>query len=229
MDRSNKNTTFGQKLRYLKSLEISKDMKNLFTKIWKEGWWLTDDMKETKSGYGSSLKETQAVSKLLLEIIEDYNIRTIIDAACGDLNWLSRLELDIDRYIGYDIVDGIIEDNNKKYSNEVFSFKCGDVVVEDLPKSDLIICRYCFQHWIHESVMGCIDNFKKSRSTYLLATSHLDIDKNENERWIDMRKSPFNFPEPLISIKEDKYFYVENANICLWRLEDIDTNNFEKI
>jgi hypothetical protein len=212
---------FKKKIEDLIKEQRSDDMKSVFTKIWKSGQWVKGGNIETRCGCGSTLESTLVVSKLLVKIIGEYNIRTITDAACGDLNWISQIDLKIDRYLGYDVVDEMIKNNIKKYKNDVFDFKCEDVIGADLPTSDLIISRYCFQHWRMSDTIMAIKNFQKSQSTYLLATSHSDVDINRNEKWVDLKKSPFNFPEPLISVKENNNFQDRLSNICLWKLSDI--------
>ena len=48
--------------------------------------------------------------------IKKYNIKNIIDVACGAFNWLKSVAESVDYYQGNDIVKRLIESNNKTYS-----------------------------------------------------------------------------------------------------------------
>jgi hypothetical protein len=197
-----------------------------FTDTWDNKVWVAKGVVETRSGCGSTMQGTKIIRELLLKIIDEYNIKIITDAACGDLNWISKIDMNIDRYVGYDIVEEMIESNIKKCSDDVFSFKCENIITADLPKSDLIVCRYCFQHWSSELIKEAILNFKRSCSKYLLATSHSPIAVNRAFRQVDLEEAPFNFPKPIISVKEDINPQDKKAYICLWELDDIKEECF---
>jgi hypothetical protein len=218
---------FREKICKLEQIRRTDLIKARFTKTWEKKSWVTKGVVETRSGCGSTMQGTKIIRELLLKIIDEYNIKTITDAACGDLNWISKVDLKIDKYLGYDIVGKMIDNNIKKYKNDIFDFKCDDVITIDLPASDLIICRYCFQHWEMSDTIMAIKNFKRSGSKYLLATSHSPIRYNANLRWIDLEKTPFNLPKPLVYIKEDINPQDKKAYICLWKLDNIKEEYFD--
>jgi hypothetical protein len=205
----------------LEQIQKTNAIKVYFTDVWEKKIWAIEGVEETRSGSGSTMQGTKIIRELLLKIIDEYNIKTVTDAACGDINWISKINMNIDRYIGYDVVEEMIENNTKKYSSDVFSFKCEDIISVDLPKSDLIICRYCFQHWSLDCIKEAIINFKRSGSKYLLATSHSSIVVNRKFEWVNLEKTPFNFPKPIIDVKEDINPQDDKAYICLWKLDDI--------
>jgi hypothetical protein len=60
---------------------------------------------ESESGPGSSLEFTKLTRVYLQDIVERYSIRSIIDVACGDWNWMRHIMPlpGVQSYTGYDI------------------------------------------------------------------------------------------------------------------------------
>ena len=63
---------------------------------------------ESRSGPGSTIAETEKIIDHIRVIINRYNIDSVTDLPCGDLNWIKYLFKDIKRYIGCDIVEECI-------------------------------------------------------------------------------------------------------------------------
>jgi hypothetical protein len=117
------------------------------------------------------------------------------------------VDLEYVHYIGSDVVDEIIENNNKKFKRPNIEFKVLDLINDNLPKVDLIIVRDCFIHFSLENINTALSNLKKSGSKYLLTTSFMDCQVNYNiitgsYRKINLLKNPFNFSNPLLIINE---------------------------
>lgn len=175
---------------------------------------------ESVSGSGSSLSVTQNIRTFLTEVIKKYEIGSILDAPCGDLNWIHTLDLKIP-YIGVDIVRPLIAENKLKYASRDMKFMVKNIVNDPLPKSDLILCRDCFIHLSEKNVIRCLKNLKESGSKYLITNTY-PISKNEalgskRFRQLNMNIEPFNFPEPIEKIAEQE----GNKFACLWKLEDL--------
>jgi len=59
---------------------------------------------ESESGPGSSTSFTQGTREYLHDVIERYSVRSIVDVACGDWNWMRHVDLaalGVESYIGY--------------------------------------------------------------------------------------------------------------------------------
>ena len=121
------------------------------------------------------------------------------------------MDLNNNDYIGYDVIDEIIDTNINKYSSNNIKFELKDIINDDIRKSDLIICRDFTFHISNENVLKLLDNFKKSGSKYLLSTSfnyidiNYDIDTSSNGygfRKINLLKPPFNLSNPIYEFIE---------------------------
>ena len=76
--------------------------KSVFTDIVDKSVW---GSKESVSGPGSALVSTAKLRAELPAILSELRIKKLVDAPCGDRNWIKHLEYDFDLYIGVDIVE----------------------------------------------------------------------------------------------------------------------------
>lgn len=194
-------------------------LKEIFDRIYEKNLWQSS---ETVSGKGSELIFAQNLLLYLPVLLKKYNVKTVVDAPCGDYNWILHLDYRFEKYTGIDIVQKLIE-KNKKYENERVKFFAGDILTYNIPSSDLIFCRDCFIHLTFKQIFKALENFKKSGAGFIMLTSY-DNCRNEDVlagqfRKINLLLPPFNFPAPNDIIQElpseeGKYF-------CLWKLEDL--------
>jgi hypothetical protein len=59
---------------------------------------------ESASGPGSSGSFTHVTRDYLQDVIERYSVRSIVDVACGDWNWMRQIDLaalGVESYVGY--------------------------------------------------------------------------------------------------------------------------------
>lgn len=218
---------------YIVASEEDKQRKNSFTYIYhhKDVWKGT----ESSSGLGSTLQATDTLHCLLPALIKSLNIHIFLDAGCGDLNWIKKVPLGIDYYIGVDIVDELIEKNMKTYQGDWIKFECLDITKDPLPYADLIFCRDCLQHLSYNDIKAVINNFKASGSRYLLATTYFNLKENTrdirsgNFHVVNLMKEPFNLPEPIISFDElsaEEDMLMWRKRMGIWRLSDIEFSSF---
>jgi len=183
--------------------------------------WKQNKNRESSSGVGSTLYNTQNTKSTLLNVINKYNIRSILDIPCGDMNWISKVDLN-SQYTGMDISNSLIEYNKKNYSF-MGDFHVHDIVSTPLNKYyDLILSRDFLFHLSHENTLNVIRNFKNSGSTYLLTSTFPDSKYNDkiNDNGffkINLQLEPFNLPEPIELFQE-----IETGKyLGLWKLKDI--------
>lgn len=177
-------------------------LENVFNTIYEKKLWVLKDG-DPMSGPGSSLYSTQNLLVELPIALKKFSVKTLLDAGCGDLNWMKHLfPLDNINYIGADVVERWINEHKMNYSS--YEFIKLDITKDKLPCADLMLCRDCLFHLSFGKIYNVLNNFLKSDIQYLAATSNFQI-KNKNIktgyfRLLDLRIDPFNFPEPLHTI-----------------------------
>ena len=188
--------------RYLLKLEFFrvKKLNEKFSIIYKNNYW---DNKESISGPGSTLKNTQNLRHVLKKIIKKYKIKTIFDAPCGDCNWIKVLfKQDLPKYVGADIVKECVLNNKKKFKRKNLNFRQIDITKDKLPNADLFICRDFMFHLSFKDNYKFLKNLSKINSKYILISSHTKNFKSNfsnrdihsgDFRKINLFKSPFNF------------------------------------
>ena len=198
--------------------------KRLFTHIYERHCWGSS---ESRSGAGSTLRQTEKVRHELEALLKKWHITSLLDAPCGDFNWMKKVDIShLESYTGFDIVEGLIQENVKQYATPTRHFFTRDIVNEPLPQVDLILCRDCTQHLTDQDVYALFANIKRSKSRYLLTSTYPAIEKNNDIIEIystarityrNLRLSPFNFPEPLYVIEEG----FEAKVLALWDIDSL--------
>jgi hypothetical protein len=198
----------------------------VFSYIYQSNHWKS---KESFSGPGSELAVTHEIRTLLPAILKALCVETLLDAGCGDVNWVKELDLDLELYIGADIVGDLIDRNQLCHGNDKRCFLCLDITKDHLPSVDAIMCRDCLAHMSYADIKAALRNFKKSGARYLIASNFprksntVDI-RTGDYRAVNLQASPFNFPEPLMTFVElSAEPAMKKAGKCLsvWRFEDI--------
>lgn len=187
--------------------------------------------KESLSGEGSNLEQTAEIRRELPKLVSELGVRSIMDAPCGDWNWLKASPFEVEQYIGVDIVKELIEKNQHLFGSNSTSFTCLNLAEDLLPRADLIFCRDCLVHLTYNDIHKVLANFKNSGSKYLLTTTFTNRDQNSDLigddiwRTLNLELPPFNFPKPLKLINEKCSEYhnqFSDKSLGLWLLEEID-------
>tara|TARA_B100000212_G_scaffold100310_1_gene73819 strand:- start:356 stop:1105 length:750 start_codon:yes stop_codon:yes gene_type:complete len=200
--------------------------KDIFTEIYKKNKW---GDKYSYSGSGSNIKQTKNILIELPKVIRKYEITSILDLPCGDFYWMKEYDFKNLEYIGADIVSALVEQNIKKFSSENIKFMNLDIIINNLPCSDLLFCRDCLVHFSFDDIFQALKNIKRSKFKYLMTTNFLKTGSNINIptgswRTINLCKPPFNFPDPIENIIEnctegDNKF--SDKVLSLWMLKSI--------
>lgn len=220
-----------QKIKFkLINLIGGKRMDKTFIHYYNTNYW---GGKESVSGRGSDSLQTNTVILGIEKLISDFGFTSILDVPCGDFNWMKKVDFSFCKYIGGDIVPGLITKNRDSYSNNTnISFEIIDITTTLLPQVDLIICRDCLVHFSYKDIKRSILNFQKSNSKYLLVTSFPGHNKNVdiitgNWRALNLEEKPFNFPKPEITINEnctEENGLYSDKSLCLYKLSSIFIN-----
>jgi SAM-dependent methyltransferase len=184
---------------------------------------------ESVSGPGSGLRRTEAFRDQIPPLLEELGARSLIDAGCGDFNWMKEIQLPVDWYLGVEIVPELAARNRDAHSDPTRTFMHADLARDDLPRADVILCRDCLVHFSFEDIQAALRNFKRSQSLYLLTTTFIEFQTNldmETGGWrrLNLERAPFHFPPPLKAIDE-KCLHTggiyADKRLALWRLVDI--------
>jgi hypothetical protein len=201
-------------------------MEETFTKIFLKKAWGSE---ETISGPSSTLQYTERLRQKLPELFEKFAIKSVFDAACGDLNWMSKVleETDID-YVGVDVVQPIIEKLKEKYKdNPKVTFMHANIVEDKYPMADIMLCRDFLFVMPYVETYNILKNFVESGIKYLFTTTHINrAEKPFNNkdtsvggfRYMDLFASPYNFPKKTLFKVLDGF---DDRHMCLWSRKQI--------
>lgn len=186
--------------------EISKsgNHKNVFNFIYEKKYWQSS---ESVSGWGSTMGITEPLRPKLEKLLSDLKVKSFLDVPCGDFNWMKAVNFGDIKYIGGDIVPGLVDELNKKYADSKRSFMLLDVVSDKLPEVDVIFIRDCFIHLENSLVLKALENIANSNISYAVITHAPNTMTNMNIetgqfRDINLCKAPFNLPAPDMVINE---------------------------
>jgi len=200
-------------------LWLPQDTKKVFRSIYQKNSW---GSAESISGPGSTLEYTAQLRQQLPVLLGSLQIKSLLDAPCGDANWINKTALAGIAYTGADIVPEIIEANQQKFPGKKFIL--ANIITDQLPAADLVICRDCFIHLRNKEIKKVIRNFKSSGIRYLLASTY-PVKRNTeiltgHFRPANLELAPFNLPAPLQKLND----FPEGETVRylgLWLLEDI--------
>ena len=216
---------------------IGDDAKKRFSHIYQENAWGSS---ESRSGPGSSMKETEQVRLLLPPLLKKYGIKTLIDVPCGDWNWMKMIDLSgagVERYIGGDIVPEIVVANEKAFGNTRREFSVIDLKETPLPRGDLLLCRECLVHLPYDIINTFLRNLHQSEIRYLLTTTYTNQMSNSNIKvgdWrpLNLELPPFCFPKPLAILVENSAKNAKGTDIGkslgLWQVVSLPKSLSQK-
>ena len=214
----------------LKNIEIGGGgLKQRFSEIYEKNIF---GGQVSRSGEGSDLVQTEIIRRELPRIVNEFGIKTLLDAPCGDWCWMKEVDLGVDQYIGVDIVDAMIARHKAEFGSSSRAFQSLNLADDALPKADLIFSRDCLVHLTFEDAFKIIANFKRSGSKYLLTTTFVDRKRNNDLvgddgfwRPLNMQVAPFNFPQPILLVNEscsEEAGQYPDKSLGLWLLSDIN-------
>ncbi len=190
-------------------MSSSRSLQETFTAIFQANGW---GDAESVSGPGSTESRGEDFRQELVAVLDACQVRSIVDAPCGDFNWMRHVLADRRlptplSYTGIDIVEDLITRNVHRHASASCRFLCADITRADLPRGDVIICRDALVHLPFADARAAIHNFRRSGSRYLLATTFVGRASNDDAlagdwRPLNLQAAPFQFPTPLALIDE---------------------------
>ncbi len=181
--------------------------------------------KESLSGPGSTLDSTVSLRSALPGILLDLGIRTLVDAPCGDMNWMRHLQYSFEKFIGVDIVPSVIEMLRKQAFPVSHHFQVGNIATDILPAADAVLCRDCLVHLPFSAIQAAARLWKLAGFKYVLATTFPDKMSNEDIapggwRPLNMRAAPFLWSEPVMLLIDNDGVGApdDDKSLGVWRL-----------
>lgn len=181
----------------------------IFTEIYKKGYWGKVDDSKYFSGTGTHDKSTSEYIKILVELIEKNQIKSVFEIGCGDFSIMDQVlhQADVE-YIGTDIVADLISHLQECHGNEKTNFLHFDAISsENYPDADLCVIRQVLQHLGNVQIQQLLE--KTKRFKYVFITEHVPVkpeeingDKslsgyirlqNDKPSGVFLDKAPFNF------------------------------------
>ncbi|MBS2019415.1 MAG: class I SAM-dependent methyltransferase [Deltaproteobacteria bacterium] len=195
------------------SSSIAAETKVAFENVYKNATWGTNDAGVGNSGTGSTLDATLLYRTFLQQFIRNNEIRSVVDAGCGDWEFSSAIDWTGIDYKGYDIASQVIAHDKKTYAKPNIQFFEADIVEQDLPKADLLVSKHVLQHLPNASVKKFLDRHV-GRYKHILITSGVDHESFVGGngdiapglyRTLDPTAPPFNVPGLKILTYTDGY------------------------
>ncbi|NPC57392.1 class I SAM-dependent methyltransferase [Caenimonas soli] len=199
---------------------------SIFSRAYSSRAWGSE---ESGSGVGSELGATEALRAYLPGLFKRLGVEKILDAPCGDWNWMRLVDLEGIDYVGVDVVPEVIAKNQAAYAAAGVRFKVADITRDDLPSADLILCRDCWVHLSFRDAASILENFRRCGATWLLVSNSPQISENKNQltglswRYLNLHQPPFNFPAGLEARKD--HYDDHGFQITLWRIADLPRIN----
>lgn len=189
---------------------------------------------ESVSGPGSDLAQTDIIRREIPRVLRSVGAKTFLDCPCGDFHWMKLVDLPVDKYIGGDVVADLAAENQRQYGDDRHEFRALNLLTDELPAADVLLCRDCLVHLTTPEVRAAIDNIRRGRVTYLLTTifpnttenRELESTRGSKPKWrpLNLQLPPFNFPAPLEQINEgctEKNGRYPDKSLGLWRVADL--------
>lgn len=205
------------------ALNPREHLRAAFTEHYRSRGWLEP---ETVSGRGSTLRSTETIRGELPALFRELGIRSVVDAGCGDFHWFQAMDLELDSYLGIEVVEELVAANQERFGTAERRFTALDITRDDLPRADLILCRDCLVHLKNRQIRAALQNFRRSGATYLLVTTFTGDHPNAEAplggwRPLNLERAPFLLGPPLGLISEresvEDVRYLDKS-LGLWRL-----------
>ena len=192
-----------------------------FRKIYASNHWGASE----RSGAGASIDQAQTVLVQLARLIEQLDVRTLLDVPCGDFAWMRHLRADV-HYIGGDVLPELVAANERLWGTPTRRFATIDLLKDDLPATDLLLCRDCLFHFSLDDMATALRTIQRSGCRWLLTTTFTECATNEDIvtgdwRPVNLERAPFNLPAPELILNEQ---CTEGGNtfadksLGLWRI-----------
>jgi SAM-dependent methyltransferase len=172
-----------------------------FEGIYAKAVWGKNTEGQGHSGTGSTLRSTAVYRAFLQQFLADNQIRSVVDAGCGDWEFSQTIDWTGIDYKGYDIVEAVVARNKAGFAAPNVQFFTANIVEQELPPADLLISKHVLQHLPNADVQKFLPQLHKYKHVLLvngvdlatLSAANADIVPG-GYRELDVTRAPFNLP-----------------------------------
>jgi len=176
------------------------DHEKIFTGIYTHAVWGRNKDGVGFSGLGSEYEETVEYRSFLQQFLKEKNIKSVVDIGCGDWEFSQYIDWSGIHYIGYDIVEWVIQKNIQQFVRPGISFIYANFLNIELPEADLLLCKHVLQHLSNEDIFKLIPQLRKYKyclitnetDPRILTSLNYDNQPDHRARRLDLTRSPFN-------------------------------------
>jgi SAM-dependent methyltransferase len=153
------------------------------------------------SGEGSAVDATEAYRRVLETVVASSDVRTIVDAGCGDWQFSRLVDWAGKRYTGLDIVPEVVGANRAAFARGTVDFVAADIRTGQLPAADLLVCKDVLQHWdvrsVEQFLTRNLGRYRYALLTNDLASVHIAAEMLNADipighwRTLDLERPPF--------------------------------------
>lgn len=214
---------------------------HVFRDVYEEGLWGRHGESKYFSGVGSLGTAARAYVGSMADAVAtlarkaDREI-TVVDLGCGDFRVGSELLKNLPpvRYLGCDIVPGLVEENQRTFGSDRVTFRCLDIVSEKLPAGDVYLVRQVLQHLSNSDIKAVVAKLRVCPDVFITEAQPEILEGPVNPdkpvgagvrfnwrlgrgRGVELACPPFNVPvEEMFRIAQDPQGVREI--IVTWRL-----------
>jgi SAM-dependent methyltransferase len=145
---------------------IDPKTRNAFEDIYREDRWTHG------SGPGSVASSTIEYRAFVERFIKENDVKSVTDLGCGDWQFSKLMDWSGIDYVGFDVVDFIVERNNSKHATKNISFRTLQDI-DDLPGGDLLLTKEVLQHLPNATIIEYI-RLIKQRYRFALITNAVE-------------------------------------------------------
>ncbi|MFY7865170.1 MAG: class I SAM-dependent methyltransferase [Roseateles sp.] len=154
----------------------SPSAKQTFTAIYRSGTWGSNAKTGDRYFSGTGSHDPQvvdpyvaAVSAFLRELSGS---PSVVDLGCGDFNVGSKIRQLCGSYTACDIVEELIERNQRVFASLAVDFRVLDMINDDLPAARVFFVRQVLQHLSNADIAQVLSKIPTT-CEYLIVTEHL--------------------------------------------------------
>ncbi|MBY0441090.1 MAG: class I SAM-dependent methyltransferase [Mycobacteriaceae bacterium] len=138
---------------------------------------------ESRSGPGSWMCATTGIRSWLPQLFPRYGIRSVLDAPCGDWNWMQHVDLGhLASYTGWDVEQENVKHNIARFGDRRgVNFEIVNLLTVDrIPRFDLVLCRDFLAHLPTQYIIEVLEKFRASGSRYLITNNYVGASNDQS-------------------------------------------------